>query len=333
MPAEPNGADHIRPQPSFAVVFRTYAWDAFIERQVARYAAIARGGTFFISVDETRGPLRPPGAHRIFSTTDPELIALGLPNRFAKGSLIWWNNDYPQYAFHLKHPAYDYYAFVEYDSLVREDLAPLIARIAAAHIDFAAQPIAAPLSAWFWWLHTRQAYGADEIRASLNCVSIFSRRAMHLLLSRRLEMAQDKRLKHWPISEAFVATEIARAGYSFAPLSDFGDTTGYDTAPPMREQDLGKLKTETFVHPVLDDARYVASVLRQGRSTWDYFDPNSLLRRKLARCDRSVRTPVLAGAAWRRFRTERLERLERSWLRIKLAILRYEELYQRLIRP
>jgi hypothetical protein len=196
----------------------------------------------------------------------------------------------------------------------------MLADIATRGIDFVAEPIAAPLDHWFWWLHTRQAYGAGEIRASLNCIAIFSRRALHLLFARRLEMARDSRLAHWPISEAFVATEITRAGYAFAPLSAFGGTRDYDTFPPVLERELGASPDSVFVHPVLDEPRYLASLLRHGRRARDYIDKTSLLRRKLSYLPPAAYQALLARAAWRRFWTLRRERLERDFLRLKLAL-------------
>ncbi len=307
------------PPPRFAVILRTYQWDSFIERQVARYRAVSDGGDFFISADTTHGPIAPAGHGQLFSTTNADLLGLGLANRFEKGSLIWWNADYPIYAFHRAHPGYDYYVFVEYDSLVRSPLAPMVHAMASRGLDFVAAPIADPSTGWFWWPYARRVYDAEVLRASLNCISFYSARALALLFERRLAMARDPGVRSWPISEAFVATEIARAGYTAAPLALFGDDSAYDWFPPVLEDDLGTLDAQVFVHPVLDTPRYLKSVLTNGGHWRDYFRASSPLRRRLSRLPVESYAPQLAEAAWRRFRTQQRERLERRLQRARLA--------------
>ncbi len=306
--------------PAFAVVMRTYQWDGFIQRQMRRYKQASLGGDFFVSADETNARLGDFDGERVLATTNDQLLALGLPNRFEKGSLIWWNNDYPTYAFAQAHPHYDYYVFVEYDSIVTEPIARIVAQVARRGLDFVASPIHGALKNWFWWPYARQSYSAAELRASLNCIAIYSNRAMRVLLERRLAMGRDPRVKSWPISEAFVATEIARAGLATAPLGDFGDVTHYDWFPPTLESDVDGLPAGAFIHPVLDTPRYVSSVLRYGDSWRDYFNPNSPLRQRLGKCPPETYASRLRPESWRRFRALQQERWERRILKAKLIL-------------
>ncbi len=305
--------------PRFAVVFRTYQWDAFVARQLERYRAVSQGGDLFVSADITNGPIGPIEHDRVFSTANADLLELGLANRFEKGSLIWWNADYPAYAFRQAHPQYDYYVMVEYDSAVRAPLAPMVREVARRGLDFVAAPIAPPLAGWFWWPWARQAYGAEELRASLNCISFYSNRTLAMLFKRRLAMAHDSAIRHWPISEAFVATEVERAGHAAAPLGLLGGDGAYDWFPPVLEADLDALAGEVFVHPVLDEPRFLRSVLANGSHWRDYFVPASPLRTRLSRLPRESYAPQLAGASWRRFKAYQRERLEIRLLRMRLA--------------
>ena len=59
----------------------------------------------------------------------------------------------------------------------------------------------------------------------------------------------------------FVPTEVVRAGMTWLSLADFGDVSHYDWFPPTMEEDLAPGDGDTFLHPVLDRRRYVASVL------------------------------------------------------------------------
>ena len=301
----------------FAVVLRTYEWDPFIERQVGRYMEVAHGGDFYISVDDTSGKVGPIPHHRLFRSTNADLLATGLPDRAETGSLVWWNNDYPQYTFYQKHPDYDYYVFVEYDSAIRKPIADIVADIAARRIDFVAGPLPCAIKEWFWWDYTRQAYPDSEVRASINCVSVLSNRALHLLFRRRMEMGADPHVRLWPISEAFVATEIERAGYSFALLDQFGDDGAYNWFPPILEQDLGKLDGNVFLHPILDERRYIASVLNQGQTRRDYFNPGSELRQRLSRFPSEAYQSLLAPTYRRRRRIVLMEKLRRRAIRAR----------------
>ncbi len=316
----PATADPVRPA-SFAVVLRTYQWDDFIERQVARYRLVSGGGDLFLSLDETRGTLSVPSRENVLSTKDGDLVSSGLPNRFGRGSLIWWNNDYPQYAFHQAHPDYDYYVFVEYDSLIRTPIRSLIDRVASRHLDFVAEPIPDPLEHWFWWQHTRRTYENTEIRATLNCISIVSNRALRFLLERRMAMARDEAVRRWPISEAFGPTELGRAGYAMARLSEFGDTSTFNWFPPLLEGDLDGVRAGAFIHPVLDPPRYVDSLLKNGAVRGrSFLDPSSEVRRRLARVPFEAYGARLPTAAWQTFRRIRKETLERRLS--KLGLLR-----------
>lgn len=293
----------------YAVVFKTYAWDSFVHRQALRCADEAGAGDFFISVDETNGCVGPIPFDRVVRTTNAELIASGLPNRFEKGSLLWWNPDYVHYQFHDLHPDYDYYVFVEYDVVIQGGIGPLVERAAALDVDLVALPIPTPKHEWFWTIYHRQTYPLAELQGTLNCVSLFSRRALALLGSRRREMAEGRQTRYWPSSEVFIPTEVGRAGFKHLSLEAFGDVQGYDWSPPLLEDDMPASVGTAFFHPVLDQRRYIAATLRQTLSLRSVVDPRSEVRRKLARFPREAYVPLLAGAARHRLRRKFLERL------------------------
>ena len=77
--------------PRCAVVFKTYAWDVFVERQARRLAEAAGALDFYISVDETGGPVGPIPFERVIRFTCAELAFAGLPMRYAVGGVLWWN--------------------------------------------------------------------------------------------------------------------------------------------------------------------------------------------------------------------------------------------------
>jgi hypothetical protein len=272
-------------EQKYVLVFKTHAWDDFIERQFERYRSNCLSGDVVILADETNRPLGPIPYDRVIRTTNSELLQLGLANAYGKGGLIWWNTDYPNYLAADRLPEYDYYLFVEYDSCANLDIDSFVEAIAANGADAVALPTRQAKSSWYWTKFHERVYSYEEICGSLNCISVFSARAMQLLLARRRAHTIEHnagRLRFWPGNEVFIATEINRAGYKFASLEEFGDATQYEWHPPILEDDLYE-QTGTFLHPVLDRPRYIASLLKFEFDLSSYFISSSPLRRQLAR--------------------------------------------------
>ncbi len=117
--------------PRCAVVFKTYAWDGFVERQAHRLAEASGALDFFVSVDETNGSVGPVPFERVVRFTCNDLAGAGLPMRYAVGGVLWWNPDYAHYQFQTQYPDYDYYLFVEYDCVAQCSLEQFVGRAAS----------------------------------------------------------------------------------------------------------------------------------------------------------------------------------------------------------
>lgn len=251
--------------PRFAVVFKTHVWDPFIARQYERYRAVAGSGDLHVCFDETNGATAPTDA-RVMRFRVPDLLALGLADRAERGSVIWWNTDYPHYLFYERYPDYDYYLFCEYDTCIRRGLDGLMAAVAEAGADFVALPTRAAKQDWMWTPLHLGTYDYDSLTGSLNCVCILSNQALRLLRDRRLAMSREAEaggVPFWPVNEVFLATEVKRAGLKTASLEQFGGAADYEWYPPHLEEDLDGLPAASvFLHPVLDRERYMASLLK-----------------------------------------------------------------------
>jgi hypothetical protein len=247
--------------PRCAVVFKTYAWDGFVERQAKRLAEAAGALDFYVSVDETNGPVGPIPFERVVRFTCTDLAAAGMPMRYSVGGVLWWNPDYAHYQFLGQHPDYDYYLFVEYDCVVQCSLEQFVIRAREQGADFVALPITRPFSKWHWMPYQRDVYPLDEVKLALLNVCLFSSSALNLLHQRRLSMNADPSMRQWPSSEVFVPSEVMRAGMTWLSLAEFGDVSHCDWFPPTMEEDLQTSEVDTFLHPVLDRRRYVSSML------------------------------------------------------------------------
>jgi hypothetical protein len=266
------------PTPNCAVVFKAYAWDAFVERQARRLARAAGSLDFYVLLDETARPAGPIPFERVIRFTCADLEAGGLAMRFGVGGVLWWNPDYAHYHFLEKRPHYDQYLFVEYDCVAQCSLEQFVVRAVSQGADFVALPIAKTPDKWHWMPYQRGIYSADEVKLALLNVCFLSAAALKLLQQRRLAMNADPSVRAWPSSELFVPSEIVRAGMKWLSIADFGDVSNYDWFPPTLEEDLVPAKHDTFLHPVLDRRRYVASVLHNRGSL-----PPGELRRALSR--------------------------------------------------
>jgi hypothetical protein len=294
--------------PRCAVVFKTYAWDAFVERQARRLAEAAGALDFYISIDESNGLVGPIPFERVVRFTSAGLAVAGLPMRSAVGGALWWNPDYAHYQFQSIYPDYDYYLFVEYDCVVQCPLESFVARAASQGADFVSLPILRPFEEWHWMPYQRDVYPSAEVKRALLNVSLFSSAALRLLHQRRLAMNADPAVRSWPSSEVFVPTEVARAGMTCLSLADFGDVSRYDWFPPTLEEDLQRGDGDTFLHPVLDRRRYVSSMLHNRGSL-----PPGELDRALAR----FRREEYAQFIWPAVRQNAVRRIQHKLLRLR----------------
>lgn len=278
--------------PRCAVVFKAYAWDEFVERQARRLAEAAGSLDFYISIDETGGPVGPIPFERVIRFTCADLAAAGLPMRFAVGGVLWWNPDYAHYQFLAQCPDYDYYLFVEYDCVVQCSLEQFVVRAVSRGADLVALPISRPFDQWHWTSYQRDVYPPGEAKLALLNVCFLSSAALALLHQRRLAMNSDPFVRAWPSSEVFLPSEVGRAGMTWLSLADFGDVSHYDWFPPTMEEDLAPGDSDTFLHPVLDRRRYLASMLHNCGSL-----PPGELDRALSRFRREEYAKLIWPAA------------------------------------
>lgn len=270
---------------NYAVIFRTHFWDAFAQRQFDRLVAQVDRGHVFVLVDETNGPVAGIAHNRVVRITEDNMLAMGLP-RAGAGNMLWFNGDYPLYYFLKEHGDYDYYFQLEYDVTLNISIDELVERAARNGVDFMGLTKGDPVAEWYWRDTCCEVYDPADVRYKLICVCLFSHRALQALMDRRLELAaqlRDGAITAWPFCEGFIATEMHIAAFTNAELADYADTAHYDFWPPYVESDLPSLASSPVIHPVLDQERYIGSLLKRKHGLTGYLNPNSLLHQKLRR--------------------------------------------------
>ncbi len=298
--------------PTYAAIFRTHFWDEFVQRQFDRLLSRVGAGHVYVLVDETNGRVEGIGHDRVVRLTEQDMLDMGLP-RAGAGNLLWFNGDYPLYYFLQRHGSYDYYLQLEYDVVLNTDVDQLIRRAAAGKADFVGLTKGEPVHEWAWLSTCQGVYDPAEIQYKLICLSLFSHRALQKLSARRLALAEQLRtggIEAWPFCEGFIATEMGRRGFVSIELSHYLDTGAYDSWPPFVESDLPIMTGSPVIHPVLDQPRYISSLLKYKVGLIGYVDVNSLLHRKLRRLPADAYISALVKSfSQKAIRTMRAHRL------------------------
>jgi hypothetical protein len=280
-PATDGGAHAVR----YALIFRTHFWDAFAERQFRRIAARAPGADLWVLVDETRGHVAGIPTDRVFRLTDAQLLDAGYVAA-GEGSIQWYSGDVPLYMFYAAHPDYALYVQMEYDVNFHLDVDDLAAQIARDRTDMVALTKPEAHYEWPWLDSCLDVYKREEVRHQLICIGAFSNHALRVLSQQRLAQARRFKagdIKAWPYCEGYLASEAVRQNLAVRELSDYGDIAAYDWWPPYPERDLPRLERFPFVHPVLDEQRYVPSLFKMPLSFRTLLYPGSWFNRKLRR--------------------------------------------------
>ena len=287
--------------PRYAILFKIFFWDDFIARRLAALLERRVVGEVWVVVDDTHGFVSGVTHDRVFRTREDDIIRLGLPDE-PHGNLHWYNADYQLLAFSRAHADYAYYVMMEHDAAMPRALDAMLERVGGGGVDLVAHPLSDPVREWPWTPSLLEFWPVEKILNQLLAISVFSRRAVAYLWERRLAHAVDfarGTIREWPYCEGYVPTLLHEAGFSLAPLSDFGDTSRHDWWPPHHESELAAIPDGAFAHPVLAGKRYVASMLRfPPPETW--LQDGSFLRAKLDRETPATVVPALVEAFMRR---------------------------------
>ena len=266
----------------YAVIMKVHYWDDFAERRLRYLLHRVGSGEVCIFVDETHGPVGPIPHDHVIRVTERDMAVLEVVMQ-PQGKLFWYSVDYPLYYFYLQNRSYDYYLMCEHDAVFNIELDEFVRMADRDHVDY----VGFPLAKTTWPLRTCEGVYPNSFKLHqwLSCISLHSRRSVEFLLKRRQELTRRYaagEIVNWPNNEAFIPTEMHNNGFVVRSLADFGNIEKYDWWPPTHEDDLPICQDQAFLHPVLDERRYVKSCVEKS-DLRSYFTPNSQLRQLLAR--------------------------------------------------
>ena len=270
---------------TFAVLFKIYFIDLFVIRQLERLKSVVGAGDLYVVVDETGGPVDPIPHDRVIRMNEADMIRRGFVKGDPKLAMFWHSADYSLYPLIEDLPPYDYYVTVEYDAVINADLDTLVAAIGAQQIEFAGLRATQPVSQWEWTETCNTIYDQAVLRPYLNAIAFYSHRGVSLLRERRLDLSRrfrDGEITQFPMSEAFIATELELGGRRVGNLADFGNFSRYMWWPPTVEAELDELRHCTFIHPVLEGERCADALLRIDKLP-NLFLPDWVVSQRLAR--------------------------------------------------
>jgi len=258
-----------------AVLFKCHSWDDTIGRSYVRCKTHASRSDVFILYDNSHGKCEIPAdlqhSERVFFAPYSSIEALGIAWGSERDNLggYWYNGDYHQNLFILRHPEYDYICAVENDVAVQNDIDDIFDDMAFRQIDAVYKHVPNRNE---WWPHTGNCDGyydiTQHIQKGLFCISFFSRAAAMLIVRRRIEMShikREQRLETWPIGEAVMPHELHLAGMKTEELAYYCDTLSrYDWAPCYLEKEIDQAYGRTFVHPITGlNQKFIVSNLVQ----------------------------------------------------------------------
>jgi hypothetical protein len=284
----------------YAVILKIHYWDDFAERRLKHLLGKAGSGDVYLFVDETHGPVPAIPYDKIIRATERDMVALDVVLH-PPGRVFWYSVDYPLYYFYLQKPAYNYYLMCEHDAVFNIDIDAFVAVADHDHVDY----VGFPLAKEAWPIQTCDGVYPPSFKLAiwLSCISLHSKRAVKFLFERRQSLAlryNNGEFKSWPNNEAFLPTEMLNNGFVVRTLGDFGKVERYDWWPPTHEDDLPKFVDQAFLHPVLDERRYVASCVQQS-NPWSYLSSDSRLRRLLGDRPPLSVAPLLLKEIFSRF--------------------------------
>jgi hypothetical protein len=273
----------------YAVLFKVHYWDDFVDRRFEHLLRKVGAGDVYVFVDETHGSVGQIPHNRVIRATERDVEKLDVPLH-PPGKNFWFNADYPLYYLYSENNSYDYYLMCEYDTEFNVEIDDFVRTAYRDQVDYVGFPLAASFDRWDWAQTCVGVYPDSVILYNwLNAISLHSKRSIEFLLRRRQSLARsykDGTIPNWPYSEAFIATEMQNNGFVVRKLGDFGKVEKYNWWPPSHETDLPSLQGQDFVHPVLDERKYVVSCLRHARLQ-SYFLRDGQLRRLLRRSSSS----------------------------------------------
>jgi len=270
---------------TYAVLFKIYFLDLFVIRQLERLKSVVGAGDIYVVADETRGAIDPIPHDKVVRVTEADMIRRGFAHAEPRLSMFWYSADYSLYPIIEDLPPYDYYVTVEYDAVITEPLEALVAAIAAQKIEFAGLRATQPVTEWEWTASVDTLYDPAVLRPYLNAIAFYSHRGAALLRDRRMDLSRRfnaGEITQFPMSEAFIGTEMELNGYRVGNLADFGNFSRYTWWPPTVEAELDELTHCTFIHPVLEGERCAEQLLR-GDKLPNLFLPGWTVPQRLAR--------------------------------------------------
>jgi hypothetical protein len=264
--------------------------------------------------DETHGIIDSLPNDRAIRTNQTDILHGGGWTAFVeKGywevkATLWWNLDYLTYRFYDNHQEYDYCITMDYDACINLDVDKLMKDVAAAGYDFVALPMREAMHDWYWQRPHAPVYSLEELQAHYLCVIIISRKAANYLAHRRKEMAVEYtagNLKFWPFCEAFMSTELRRGGFRVGNLADFGNVDKFGWWPVYNENDIIPFMPEGFIHPVMDEQRFLPAYIQRYKPMSDWCRINGPLWKQL----RQFPFSAYASYIWPTLKMRALHRL------------------------
>lgn len=258
--------------PKIGCYLRTHFWDNSVE-QAYDLLGQTWGDVVGIASDQSHEFVT-PYPNREIAHNISDLNRIGLLSVPQGVSPLWYNSDYVLSHLMLN-TDYDYIIMTEYDLAIKNiNLQALAASMAFNGHDLVMSHLKPAEANWHYtarqqeWQNAEYPGSPSQIFSSFFPFVFISRIAALYLFGRRIQMANL--LRHgmsptiWPYCESFVPTELNRAGFKIADLSQFYPDLSltYLEAKSWAEIDATDV---CFVHPVHENDSFIAKLCGQAK--------------------------------------------------------------------
>ena len=250
-----------------ALLIRTH----FVDEPLLAFADGLRAeGVFdvFILADETRETLDFGGLPKVSLRAD---TAAALDVHDLPTNLYWRCGDYGLYAARQLLPDYDGFWMIEPDARLKSARpSDILSRFpACSEVDFLAGRLR-PAEADWDWARTIQPEDGPVWRCLFAVVRVSAAAIDALYAERRrasiVHRARGRDSEAWPNDEAFVASTLARLGFTCRDLNDFGqiyDEAGFSFWLPISQREFDTSGRDGWLyHPVLSGQPYFIKLCR-----------------------------------------------------------------------
>lgn len=239
-----------------AVLYRVHYWDDDVEANYKRLEERCKNSDIFIvrDITHTKCKIFDEENRKVFDISMNMCKQLGLPDHDG----FYYCGDYANIIFYQAFPNYDYYASVECDVAVFNDMDYIFNDMDENKVDVVCFKQPVDYQDWYEIARSHGYEKNEHIMPAWICIHFLSQKAtLHLMISRFQHAIYREKTKaqNWPYCEAVIGLLPKKFNLKFKDIREYCDHIEfYDWRCAITEESISRideqLKQKSFFHPV-----------------------------------------------------------------------------------